>query len=141
MPRTISLDFGTSNTVAVSADGSAITVPVTFEDGGDGFASLPTVLSFLDRRPNGSAHPEVGPWAIRQYLESLGDVRFIQSLKSFAASRAFQGTGIFGKRFAFEDLMATFLRLAFARTAVLRLLGRHRFGPFFAGALAALLGR
>jgi hypothetical chaperone protein len=114
MHRTVGVDFGTSNTVAVTADGSG-TRPVSFADDTESFTSLPTVLSFLDRRPSGSAHPEVGPWAIRQFLESLGDVRFIQSLKSFAASRAFKGTGIFGKRFAFEDLMATFLRLAFER--------------------------
>ncbi|MEO9527911.1 Hsp70 family protein [Roseibium sp.] len=115
MPQTIGLDFGTSNTVAVIADGGNATVPVSFADGQDSFTSLATVLSFLDRRPSGSAQPEVGPWAIRQFLESTGDVRFIQSLKSFAASRAFQGTGIYGKRMDFEDLMATFLTLAFRR--------------------------
>ncbi|GAB4523225.1 MAG: Hsp70 family protein [Roseibium sp.] len=115
MTRTIGLDFGTSNTVAVTADGPAAASPVVFGGGDDSFTSLATVLSFLDRRPAGPANAEVGPWAIRQFLESLGDVRFIQSLKSFAASRAFKGTGIFGKRFEFEDLMATFLRLAFER--------------------------
>ena len=60
-------------------------------------------------------HPEVGPWAIRQFLESLGDVRFIQSLKSFVASPTFKGTGIYGNPFDFEDLMATFLTCALER--------------------------
>lgn len=115
MPRTIGLDFGTSNTVAVTANGPAVTTPVTFADGDNAFTSLPTVLSFLDRGAARALNAEVGPWAIRQFLESLGDVRFIQSLKTFAASRVFKGTGVFGVRFDFEDLMATFLSLAFER--------------------------
>ncbi|MCK7616271.1 Hsp70 family protein [Roseibium sediminicola] len=115
MPHTIGLDFGTSNTVAVLADGTAATTLVTFADGPDGFTSLPTVLSFLDRGAARALNAEVGPWAIKQFLESLGDVRFIQSLKTFAASRVFKGTGVFGVRFEFEDLMATFLSLAFER--------------------------
>lgn len=115
MRQTIGLDFGTSNTVAVTARGTDGTVPVSFTDSDDTFTSLPTVLSFLDRGAARALNAEVGPWAIRQFLESLGDVRFIQSLKTFAASRAFKGTGVFGVRFEFEDLMATFLSLAFDR--------------------------
>ena len=115
MTDTIGLDFGTSNTVAVAATGAAATEPVRFKDRDDAFTSLPTVLSFLDRGAARALHPEVGPWAIRQFLESFGDVRFIQSLKTFAASRVFKGTGVYGVRFEFEDLMATFLRCAFER--------------------------
>ncbi|CTQ62184.1 Hsp70 family protein [Roseibium album] len=114
MTETIGLDFGTSNTVAVAARQSA-TQPVHFQDRQETFTSLPTVLSFLDRGAARALHPEVGPWAIRQFLESFGDVRFIQSLKTFAASRLFKGTGVYGVRFEFEDLMATFLRCAFER--------------------------
>ncbi len=115
MKQTIGLDFGTSNTVAVSAQGVGATAPISFVDGNDSFTSLPTVLSFLDRGPAKALDAEVGPWAIRQFLESFGDVRFIQSLKTFAASRVFKGTGVFGVRFEFEDLMATFLQRAFER--------------------------
>lgn len=115
MRQTIGLDFGTSNTVAVAAGGEAGTTPVVFGEGVDAYTTLSTVLSFLDRGAARRLNAEVGPWAIRQFLESYGDVRFIQSLKSFAASAAFKGTGIFGVRFEFEDLMATFLELALAR--------------------------
>jgi hypothetical chaperone protein len=115
MPQTIGFDFGTSNTVAVAAHGDAETTPVVFGEGEDAYTTLSTVLSFLDRGAARRLNAEVGPWAIRQFLESYGDVRFIQSLKSFAASAAFKGTGIFGVRFEFEDLMATFLQLALAR--------------------------
>ena len=115
MFTSVGLDFGTSNTVAVTQADCGETVPLSFFGLGNTFTSLPTVLSFLDRGAARALNAEVGPWAIRQFLESLGDVRFIQSLKTFAASRAFKGTGVFGVRFEFEDLMATFLSLAFDR--------------------------
>ncbi|MCV0425849.1 MAG: Hsp70 family protein [Roseibium sp.] len=115
MPTTIGLDFGTSNTVAVQAGGDRPTQAVSFKDGDENFTSLPTVLSFLDRGAARALNAEAGPWAIRQFLESYGDVRFIQSLKTFAASAVFKGTGVFGVRFEFEDLMATFLKCAFER--------------------------
>ncbi|MEP3046755.1 MAG: Hsp70 family protein [Roseibium sp.] len=115
MTQVIGLDFGTSNTVAVGSDGAASIVPIRFGSDVEAVTSLPSVLSFLDRGSLKSPHPEVGPWAIRQFLESLGDVRFLQSLKTFAASNTFKGTGIFGTRFDFESLMATFLASALQR--------------------------
>ena len=39
-----------------------------------------------------------------------GECRFLQSIKTFAASALFQGTLIFAKRQTFEDLMEIFLR-------------------------------
>ncbi|QDG74558.1 Hsp70 family protein [Labrenzia sp. PHM005] len=115
MKQTIGLDFGTSNTVAMAATGASSATAVDFCRGEDTVASLPSVLSFLDKGAAKAPHPEVGPWAIRQFLESFGDVRFIQSLKTFAASSAFKGTGIFGVPFDFESLMATFLASAIER--------------------------
>ena len=53
---------------------------------------------------------EGGPWAVDQFVDGVNPHRFIQSFKTFAASRAFQETWIFRKKFHFEDLLATFLR-------------------------------
>ena len=53
---------------------------------------------------------EAGPWAIQRFIEASGECRFIQSLKSFAASRLFESTGIFGRAYRFEDLFATFFQ-------------------------------
>jgi len=117
MTTTIGLDFGTSNTVAMLASTPRSAAPVSFVGADQTVSSLPSVLSFLDKGPAKAAHPEAGPWAIRQFLESYGDVRFIQSMKTFAASAAFKGTGIFGQPFDFESLMATFLTSAFERAA------------------------
>ncbi len=118
MTKTIGLDFGTSNTVLVEADSNGNTQSLQFGTGADSVMSLATVLSFLDRRPAKRPNPEAGPWAIRQFLESLGDVRFIQSLKTFVASPHFNGTGIYGDRYDFEALMVTFLTLALQKSAV-----------------------
>jgi hypothetical chaperone protein len=68
------------------------------------------VLSF--REHPDPARPrtiEAGPWAIEEYLEDPLDTRFIQSFKSFAASPHFQSTEIFGRRYAFDDLLWAFL--------------------------------
>lgn len=59
-------------------------------------------------------HPKVladgGPWAIQRFIELSGDCRFIQSLKSFAASRLFEQTFIYGSPWRFEDLFGRFFR-------------------------------
>jgi hypothetical chaperone protein len=53
---------------------------------------------------------EAGPWAIQSFLEHAADCRFIQSLKSFAASRLFESTGIYGRAYKFEDLFSAFFK-------------------------------
>jgi molecular chaperone DnaK (HSP70) len=85
--HTIGLDFGTSNTVAMTASMSGSAEAVTFLGDREEVTSLPSVLSFLDKGAAKAPHPEVGPWAIRQFLESFGDVRFIQSLKNLCGQR------------------------------------------------------
>ena len=59
-------------------------------------------------------HPKVvaeaGPWAIQRFIQFSGDCRFVQSLKSFAASRLFEQTYIYGSAWRFEDLFARFFR-------------------------------
>jgi hypothetical chaperone protein len=48
--------------------------------------------------------------AIQSFLEHASDCRFIQSLKSFAASRLFETTGIYGRAYKFEDLFSAFFK-------------------------------
>ncbi len=115
MPRAYGLDFGTSNTVLAASHDLAHASKLAFGDAQDHHDGIATLLSFLDRSPTLPPLPEVGPWAIRQFIEHMGDVRFIQSLKTFVASRQFKGTGVFGTPYDFEALMATFLNCAFNR--------------------------
>lgn len=131
MALALGLDFGTSNTVMVSGNSERTLAPVQFGAGEEAFASLPTVLSFIDRGPQRRPEAAIGPWAIRAFLESLDDVRFIQSLKTFVASSLFNGTGVFGTRFEFEDLMETFLRKA----------GDHHGAPLFPNGTRVVVGR
>ncbi len=113
MHNAIGLDFGTSNTVltACDADGEA---DVIHFGGEQDVTSLASVLSFLDPEVTGdySAHPEIGPWAIQQFIDNVGECRFIQSLKTFVASKLFRGTGIYGRMYSFEDLLQVFLQSA-----------------------------
>ena len=71
-----------------------------------------SALLFWEERRDGALQSRVegGPWAIEQFLEGTGTHRFIQSFKTFAASRSFKDTRIFRKRFEFEDLLAAFFR-------------------------------
>jgi hypothetical chaperone protein len=52
--------------------------------------------------------------AIRAYLTSLHETRFIQSFKSHVASQIFDETRIFGRIYKFEDLLSLFFRHAIA---------------------------
>lgn len=117
MSQAYGLDFGTSNTVLATSSETGAARQLDFGSGNELFSGIASILSFLDEGAGHAPAPEVGPWAIRQFLEHTGDVRFIQSLKTFVASRQFKGTGIFGKPFDFEALMATFLQCAFSRLA------------------------
>jgi len=119
-PRALGLDFGTTNTVLAwaqpsfrSRDGAFATTaaePVVFHFLTSLLFAFRSALCFWnegdDDHPRGVA--EAGPWAIQSFIEHAGDCRFIQSLKSFAASRLFESTGVYGRAYKFEDLFATF---------------------------------
>jgi len=122
-PRSLGLDFGTTNTVlswaaprsARSVDGAFATPlaePVVFHFLTSLLFAFRSALCFWDE--GDETHPQVvaeaGPWAIQSFLDHASDCRFIQSLKSFAASRLFESTGIYGRAYRFEDLFAAFFR-------------------------------
>lgn len=106
----LGLDFGTTNTVVASCGPGEEARPVTYRTADRELAAFRSALTFWDEGEEG-AHQvrwEAGPWAIRQFLEAPGETRFIQSLKSFAASRIFESTAIFGRAWRFEDLFNAF---------------------------------
>jgi hypothetical chaperone protein len=51
-----------------------------------------------------------GAPAIARYLETEGEGRLIQSIKSHLASAAFSRTAIFGRRWQIDDMIAAYLR-------------------------------
>ncbi|MBB3608837.1 Hsp70 family protein [Rhizobium sp. BK602] len=111
MARALGFDFGTTNTVLALADGPA-TQSVAFTSAAGTADSMRTALSFMKDPGLGAAalKVEAGHAAIRQFIDNPGDCRFLQSIKTFAASALFQGTLIYAKRHTFEDLMEIFVR-------------------------------
>jgi len=110
--RSLGLDFGTTNTVLSWAHPHAPAAPVTFSFLSNRLFSFRSALCFWNE--GDEDHPKVmsdaGPWAIQRFIELAGDCRFIQSLKTFAASRLFEQTYIYGGAWRFEDLFNRFFR-------------------------------
>ncbi|HEY6258534.1 MAG TPA: Hsp70 family protein, partial [Xanthobacteraceae bacterium] len=109
----VGIDFGTTNTVIAVADPQGDTQVKTFDCSGEMLHIFMTALCFWEAREEGALKTfiEAGPWAVEQFLEGIETHRFIQSFKTFAASRSFQETWIFRRKYQFEDLLATFLRI------------------------------
>lgn len=110
MARALGLDFGTTNTVLALADAGGGTQSLAFESSAGTSDSMRTALSFMKGAVGGPLNVEAGQAAIRLFIDNPGDCRFLQSIKTFAASAAFQSTQVFARRHSFEDLMEVFLR-------------------------------
>ena len=112
MAPALGLDFGTTNTVIALSDGSGTTNSMPFSSSAGTTDTMRTALSFMKDPVMGAQalKVEAGQAAIRQFIDNPGDARFLQSIKTFAASSLFQGTLIFARRHQFEDLMEIFLR-------------------------------
>ncbi len=108
----VGIDFGTTNSaVAIASDdGDVRLVPLA------GASHWRTVLYF---EPSGQL--TAGAPAIARYLETAGEGRLIQSIKSHLASAAFSKTYIFGRRYQLDDMIAAYLRLVRAAAAPVEL--------------------
>ncbi len=112
MARAMGLDFGTTNTVIALAEGGDATRSMPFTSSAGTADTMRTALSFMKDPVMGAQalKVEAGQAAIRQFIDNPGDCRFLQSIKTFAASALFQGTLIHARRHQFEDLMEIFLK-------------------------------
>jgi hypothetical chaperone protein len=110
MPRALGLDFGTTNTVAAIVNSGNSAETVLFGESPERYATFRSAVSFWREGKSGSHRTEGGPWAIERFLEFPGETRFLQSFKTFAGSPLFDATGIFGRRFRFEDILEAFFR-------------------------------
>ncbi|WP_027485992.1 Hsp70 family protein [Allorhizobium undicola] len=112
MTNALGLDFGTTNTVLALADDAATTHSVRFSSAAGETDSMRTALSFMKDAQLGARalKVEAGQAAIRQFIDNPGECRFLQSIKTFAASPLFQATLVHARRFEFEDLMEVFLK-------------------------------
>ncbi len=104
----VGIDFGTTNSaVAIATDDGIQLVPL----GGAGHWR--TVLYF---EPGGRL--SAGTPAIARYLETDGEGRLVQSIKSHLSSASFQRTYIFGRRWQLDDMIAAYLRQVRAASPV-----------------------
>ena len=110
--RALGLDFGTTNTVLSWAAPHHAADPVVFRFLSLVLFSFRSALTFWDEGDENAplVKSEAGPWAIEKFIEIAGECRFIQSLKSFAASRLFETTYVYGRAYRFEDLFAQFFK-------------------------------
>ncbi len=107
---TFGLDFGTTNTVLARPGGDGKIEAVPFRHDNSAFTAFRSVLAFWQEPGNEGLAPafEAGPWAIHRFVAEPLDTRFLQSFKTFAASKAFQNTYIDRRPYQFEDLLAAF---------------------------------
>lgn len=105
MVQYIGIDFGTTNSAVAIADAAGQVKLAQLPVPGGDAATWRSVLYF---EPGGAL--SAGPAAIARYLETEGDGRLVQSIKSHLASDSFSATTIFGRRWSLEDMIAAFLR-------------------------------
>jgi hypothetical chaperone protein len=97
----VGIDFGTTNSAIAVADdqGGVQLVPLRGE---------PVWRTVLYFEPGGGL--SAGAPAIGRYLETEGEGRLVQSIKSHLASATFTKTQILGRRWALDDMIAAYLR-------------------------------
>jgi hypothetical chaperone protein len=114
----LGLDFGTTNTVVATTDtadaaSGARVLPFKLESMIDDrvHSTFRSAMCFWEEEGDASRDLrfEAGPWAIERFIDDPTDCRFLQSFKTFAASKSFSETYIHGKKFTFEDLLTAFI--------------------------------
>lgn len=97
----VGIDFGTTNSAVAVADGDGAVQLVPLA----GAPHWRTVLYFEQGGTLTAGSP-----GIARYLETEGEGRLVQSIKSHLASASFSRTTIFGRRWTLEDMIAAYLR-------------------------------
>ena len=111
MSRALGFDFGTTNSVLALCDAeSGAASPLGFSFDNQKVETLRSALCFWKEAGAGTRNiaSEIGPWAVERFIEHPDDSRFMQSLKTFAASPLFVGAYVYAKRLRFEDLLEEF---------------------------------
>ena len=110
MSLAVGIDFGTTNSAVAIADGADVRVLPLPVPGGGTETTWRSILYFESGDAPGEVLVSVGAPAIQRYVESGGQGRLVQSIKSHLASELFSGTQALGRRYSVEELIAIFLR-------------------------------
>ncbi|MCA9674445.1 MAG: Hsp70 family protein [Kofleriaceae bacterium] len=105
MDAYVGIDFGTTNSAIAVATRDGVELVSLPGPGGAPAPTWRTVLFFDPAERTVVA----GAAAIEAYLDTEGDGRLIQSIKSYLASAAFSKTSIFGRTWSIEELIAAYL--------------------------------
>jgi hypothetical chaperone protein len=110
-PVAIGVDFGTTNSVVAIAHSDGSVSARRFDTLSGPVEAYRSALLFFREigAPRSVISHLSGPDALSRALEMDGEHRFLQSLKTYLSSRAFQDTRLLGRRFLLEDLIAVFL--------------------------------
>ncbi len=114
-PFALGLDFGTTNTVLAAADemGRARVIPFTLrtERDEEHHTTFRSALCFWEEEVERGLDLkfDAGPWAIERFIDDPFGCRFLQSFKTFAASKSFTETYIHGRKYSFENLLTAFI--------------------------------
>jgi hypothetical chaperone protein len=108
MPRAVGLDFGTTNSAIAVVDSDGTAQLATFQADNRAVSTFRSILYFFHPKDDeaGGRHVVAGPEAIAAYREAEPRGRFIQSIKSFLASRLFEQTNLYHRTYQLEDLVA-----------------------------------
>ena len=119
----IGIDFGTTNSALAVADekGSLRLADFRFESGLTNI--FRSILFFeMDEEQAGGRRITAGPDAIARYVETGGNGRLMQSMKTFLASSHATKTRILDKEYRLEEIIGYIIRL-------LRAQSEAQFGP------------
>jgi len=110
-PAAIGIDFGTTNSVVALADADGAVTTRSFATRQGAVDAYRSALMFWreGRPPKSHVAHVSGPDALDMALGMTTEHRFLQSLKTYLSSRAFQETRLFGKLYRLEDLIGVFL--------------------------------
>lgn len=103
----VGIDFGTTNSVVAFAHADGRVESAMWPTPEGPTSTFRTALTFW--REGREVRHVAGPEAIARAESPVGEQRFVQSLKTYLASRAFAETRLYGQRFTIEALVATFL--------------------------------
>lgn len=100
-----SIDFGTSNSLLGAATKDGVTSPIPLDEAHEDQSVLRSLMFFADE-----GEISFGQKAIQRYVETVGEGRFLRSIKKFLPSQAFTSTRIGNKAYRLEELIGRFLR-------------------------------
>jgi hypothetical chaperone protein len=106
MKTAFGLDFGTSNSaLAANRNGQVALLDIDVHNPLK--RSLKSVLYFIKEGVERKAF--VGHEAIKEYIATGGEGRYLQSIKTFLPERSFERTDIFNRNYTLEELIAIIL--------------------------------